>query len=60
MFDSISLFLVHSQLPNTVKNKVCFQTICVKTISRIVYATPRSVSDTLYKEEQQSQTMTAF
>ena len=26
MFDSISLFLVHSQLPNTVKNKVCFQT----------------------------------
>ena len=29
-FDSISLFLVHSQLPSTVKNKEYFHTMCVK------------------------------
>ena len=57
MVDSISLFLVHSQLTNTVKNKVCFH----KHISRIVFAHQGvSESDTLYSEEQKSQTMTAF
>ena len=60
MFDSISLFLVHSQPPDTVKNKVCFNGYFnIKN----VYGTPRSVSETLYffySKEWQSQTMTAF
>ena len=53
MLDSISLFLVHSQLPNTVKNKVCFHTNEDTFVQLFRY------QECVCSEEWQTQTMTA-